>query len=242
MAKDTFTVGTPAPVVEPEVVEEAPVTLVEPKPVVSPAKSEVLATLDMSFAEVLKCDSEGKMVRFACEPDRFLRLNDDQVDRLSGFTRGLYLDAARTNARLLTKAAEPNLLADIVQGGGSATSRLEVIGKKPGMHYFWATGDRVQRAITQEGYKVVDDENLQTFRRGPSSTRTVADRGEVEHVLLEIPQEVADKRLKAAGALSTERHLGAQKAGLASLGKGGYDPDKDPADAKRAWETRKPGE
>ena len=241
MAKDTFRVGKVEEVVEPEPVQEVDkgVALVEPKEEPRAASKEVLATLDMSFAEVLKCDSEGRMVRFAAEPDRFLRLNDAQVDRLSAFTRGLYLDAERTNARLVEKAANPNLLGDIVQGG-SATARLEVLGKKPGMHYFWATPDRVQRAVSQEGYKVVEDPNLQTFSRGPSSTRTVASMGDVEHVLLEIPQEVADARLKAVGEESTKRHLGAQAAGLATMGRGGYDPEKDPADTKRSWATRTP--
>jgi hypothetical protein len=64
--------------------------------------------------------------------------------------------------------------------------------------------------------------------------------GDVEHVLLEIPQEVADARLKAVGEESTKRHLGAQAAGLATMGRGGYDPEKDPADTKRSWATRTP--
>lgn len=252
MAEDNFTIGPQAPLHQGDILEAPPepevgekVTtkhdIAKPKPEIRSLQSEMMATLDTSFAEVLKYDSEGRIVRFACEPDRFLRLNDAQIDKLSAFNRGLYLDAERTNARLVEEARNPRLVGDIVQGG-SATARLEVLNRKPGTHYFWATPDRVQRAVSHEGYKVVDDPNLQTFSRGPSGTKTVAAYGEVEHVLLEIPQETADARLKAVGAESTRRHLGAQAAGMASLGKGGYDPDKDPADTKRSWETRVPND
>jgi len=236
----TATAGPPAPPVDvPEVVEK--VVVVERPPGLG--KDDIFVTLDMTFAEVLKYDSSGEVVRFSSKPGEFLRLNDDQVDRLSGFTRGAYLDAARTHRKTLEEAAEPSFIKGQVIQGATATDRLEVRNKEPGMHYFWGTPDRHRQAVVYEGYQAVNDDELDTFTRGPSTVRTVGEKGNPELILYKIPQAEFDKRQREIGERSTRQHLGAQAAGLADMqrtGQGGYDPDADKADGKRPWRDRQP--
>ena len=211
-----------------------------------PSKSDVLVTLDMAFAEVLKYDSEGRMVRFACEPGKFLRLTDEQIDRLAEFTRGAYLDAARTHTRALEEAAHPSFIKEPISQGGTATARLEVRNKEPGMFYSWRRPDEYRQVTAYEGYQVVNDDELDTFTRSASTVRTVGAHGDPELILVKIPEATKLERLKADEAASQQRNKAAQAAGAAELRQAGgqvYDPDENPqVDAKRNWRDRMPGD
>ena len=235
MVDDDFQVVTKAGKVgRPPKVDPSPVVDVSPK-------VDLLVILDTSFDDVLRFDDGKGIVRFDAAPGRFKRLNDAQIDQLSAFTRGVYLDAERTHRRLLEKADDPNLVTGGITQYARATDRLEIRNKQPGMHYAWRRPDEYRQATVYEGYKVVDDENLDTFVKGPTTVRTVGTHGNPELIAMAIPEAVYMERLKANETRSRERNQGAQAAGAAELARQGgrravYDPDANPvADAKRDW-------
>jgi hypothetical protein len=69
-----------------------------------------------------------------------------------------------------------------------ANSKLEVAGKNPELHYAWRRPDQVRRDMLR-GYRMCQDERVNTMISRSSSLHTVSAMGEDELYLMEIPKE-----------------------------------------------------
>lgn len=204
--------------------------------VVKKSDKSIMVDIDTAYAEVLRYDEENRIIHFVETPGKFLRLNDDQIDKLSDRTKAAYLLSERMHKKAIQEAEEPNLFRPgAIAQTAMATSRLEVRNKKPGRHYLWARPDEYRQRVVYEGYQVENDDGLDTFVKGPSSARTVGEMGSPEYILMSIPEEVHLQRLREVERISQERNASAQESGRSEIGGTAYEPDKDPRDTARNW-------
>lgn len=199
--------GTPA-VLEPEVV--APKTL--------------KVSLDIPTPEVLRLEKEGFTLFFDDEPGKFKELPSGVVEALSSMNKSRYFVALGAHERLRDQKEHPEKFVTpgitVSPRLASATGRLEVRGRKPGMAYCWKRTDELQQAA-YDGWKVSADANLKTFGGEVGSSHQVAAGGNTELVLMEIPEETEKQMLAAPAKQSKARAEGVEKATMEDMKRSG---------------------
>ena len=210
-----------------------------PKP---PKPSKVVISLDNTPSEVISLEEEGVSLFFEDEPGRFLELEETVLQRLSKDNLLRYTVSSRAYEKQIRHKANPDLVATTgltveprkvvppVLRHDSATARMHVEGK-PGMHYFWPLASEVGR-FEQEGAKVTTDPDVKTYGKEVGSSRRIVRFGEVEHVLMEVPETANQARLNAIGDKSKSRGAKLEEATKVEILKGGgipLDPSTKPS-------------
>jgi hypothetical protein len=191
------------------------------KPPKTPIPQKTLISLDNTPEEVLSLDLEGHTLFFEDEVGRFLDLEETIFQQLSRENKNRYLVSQGMNARLVRAQARPDLQATpglkvtpgkspVEKRRNTATARLHVEGV-PGTHYAWPLASEVEE-FEQEGYRVTTDPRVKTYGGDVGSTRRVVKNGEVEHVLMEIPEPSFQAGLKRDSEISRKRVKGTEEA------------------------------
>lgn len=183
-----------------------------------------IVTLDTSIKDVLKWDLEGKDVYFDDEDEKFLFIPEDIVKELSLITKQRYKLAKRVydDAKKDKEKYGDGLeyLSKIKVSGryASATQKLKVHQQKKGFHVCYKRPDEVQSCLA-DGYRIAKD--VKTFNSDVGSVHYVGSHGEPELILMEIPEEEFQKRLKRDGDKSRKFVDAAATDGLSALGANG---------------------
>ena len=203
----------------------------------------ITITLDNSFEDVLKYDSDGYLMIFDDVPGRFMRLADKQFRELSPVNKGAYAVAKLGHDDAVKQRDNPTFLkyGDTSQYA-NPVDQLTVGGKDPGMAYSWKRPDQLRR-VAMQGWKVDQDEGVDTFKRDASSVHTVgaADRGDAELILHKMPRDKYEAIKKAGRDRSEVLRSGQKEAATREIarGEGGrgvpYDPDADVNDTRHPW-------
>lgn len=193
----------------------------------------VFIGVDKTFEEVLNYQSEGYSLFFDDTEGQFLTLDIEQRKQLNPYNSKKYEVAESiVNKTLdLTSIKTSHMKFKPKASFSSATNRLDIKNKKPGMHYAWKRQDELQMCM-HEGFEICQDSNIKTFGNfdeyGSSlegSTHYVQANGEIELVLMEIPQEKADARRKAIEDLSKKRNAAVDETIKEELRQLGGNPD-----------------
>jgi hypothetical protein len=181
-------------------------------------------TLDNTWEEVVSCDKEGKKLLFNDAVGRFFELSPIQVRELSHDNRQRYF-LAEGAAKFNKHEARIAPIADIAVSGrfASPAARLEVTNKTPGRHYTWKRTDEVAN-YKRDGYEVATEDGLGTADSVPSGVRKVTAHGEDELVLMSIPQELEDARVRAKLERNRRLEQGQEKELESQLGEQFFDP------------------
>jgi hypothetical protein len=179
----------------------------------------VEVTIDMTETEVLALNEKGVKLNFSVE--EFLELSEDAVKALYRENLMNYSGAKALYARHKRYEEQPDVLKRVKAKskplrtlGNTATRKLRAKEfVKPGMHPCWKRPDEVDEALEQ-GYTFVPDGEGGTKARRTkvgeaddgseefAGFRQVKDRGKVEQVLMQIPEERYQEHLKAMSVLS----------------------------------------
>ena len=193
-------------------------------------------SVDQTFEDVLGFDEKGKLLVFDHEPGRFLELSEKQVSQLSYHNKGAYF-VSKEMFRGAVAEAEPDFLKGLsIMQGASPTARLGVKGLRPGMHGCWKRDDEVAGCL-REGYTVVQGDEVETFASRVGSAHTLGAKGNVEMVLMEIPQAAYMARIKAAEQVSQRRVKGAEATAVAEMRQGGGIPFESSDDTSGGWKV-----
>jgi hypothetical protein len=191
------------------------------------ASKSVKITLDNTPEQVLNFEKEGYTLFFEDEPGKFLNLPQEVVDKLNSSNRTRFLVACGVHARLRQEQEHPENLRsaglEISPRLASATSRLLVRGKKPGMAYCWKRTDELRQA-SYEGWKVATDPGLETFGGEAGSTKQVSAGGQTELVLMEIPEETSLAMQRASAEKSEKRARNVESSTAEDIRKSGGIP------------------
>ena len=193
--------------------------VVDPDKVVEVVKGKSIEiTLDTSDKDVLDYDKKGKTLHFNSDIGRFKALRDVVLQNLSKRVRQDYFLAFDEHQQNTKEALNPfrdlNLKVTL-PGGGTATSKLDVLNKQKGFHYAWRRPD--ERGVAEyEGAVPVQKGELN--REGKEigvlsgtaltgSSFTIKDSGgDEELVLYKIPTELYEAKLKEVGDKSRQRN------------------------------------
>jgi hypothetical protein len=192
-----------------------------PKPLLPSIPSKCLISLDNTPAEVLSFDMQGITLYFEDEPGRFLDLEEAIFQKLNLDNKNRYLVSQGMNARLVRAQTHPELQATpgmtvtpgkypVEKRRNTATAKLHVEGV-PGIHYAWPLASEVEE-FQDLGYKVTSDPRVKTYGGDVGTSRRVVRDGNVEHVLMEIPDPSFQSQLKQNSDASRKRMKGAEEA------------------------------
>lgn len=191
-------------------------------------------SIDSKIKEIIDLDSEGYLLSFESDPQRFKKLPDEVVNELSRMNRDRYRTSFECYKGEVDQKDNPENFKtpglDITSRYASATARLEVEGKRPGVRYCWASGDDVRKR-SRMGYKVCNDPNIKTFHGDPDGVHRVADERGTELVLMEAPQSVWKEHRKHVREKSARRRGAVEATGERDVKQTGYKsfrPSKGP--------------
>lgn len=193
----------------------------------------VVISIDNTYEDVIQYQSKGYSIFFADGEGELLELTPEQRKKLNPYNAKKYETAKQIVEKTLdlTSIKTSHMKFEPKATFASATNRLKIENGKPGMHYAWKRQDELQMCM-YEGFKICQDPNVKTFgmfdEYGSSlegSTHYVKANGEIELVLMEIPQERADARRKAIEDLSKKRNAAVDDAIKAELEALGGDPE-----------------
>lgn len=126
-----------------------------------------VVTVATTFDDLVELDREvrkdrNRRLRFSAKPSEFLKLDDDQLGRLSQDTQMAYTIAREEYQELYEAGADPTTqeaLEHIKAGyqSGRAKKRLEIRNQRKGFVYQWVRPDMVDEFIDVRGYRIVKD-------------------------------------------------------------------------------------
>lgn len=163
-------------------------------------------TLDMSDEDVLQYDKDGGNLFWDGSLENFKMLDAESIEELSSMNRTRYFSSFQEYQKAFERKDEPKISDRIKISPrlARATQRLEVTGKKPGMHYCWKRSDEVAHSKV-EGYKTVSDSTVGSFSGLKDGHHEVGADGDTELVLMEIPEELHQERQRAVSEKSKRR-------------------------------------
>lgn len=199
----------------------------------------VFISIDKTFENVLQYQQEGYSLHFADGEGELLELTSEQVEELNLFNKEKYRVAvAITNKTLdLTSVKTSHMKFKPKASYASATNRLRVENKKPGLHYAWKRQDELQQ-VMYEGGRVCQDPDVTTFGAfnelgkpivEKDSTHYVQADGEIELVLTETPDEINQLRRDAIDDRSVRQNKAVDttaKAEIDALGGNSTEAEK----------------
>ena len=193
----------------------------------------VFISIDNTYEDVIQYQHEGYSLFFADGEGELLILTDEQKKKLNLFNAEKYRIAEAIINKTLDLSSIKTIHMEFRPKAAyaSATNRMRIENGRPGMHYAWKRPDELQMCM-YEGFKICQDPLIKTFgmfdENGSSlegSTHYVQANGEIELVLMEIPQERSDARRKAIEDLSKKRNAAVDAAIKAELESLGGDPE-----------------
>ncbi len=194
-------------------------------------------SIDFTPQEVVSLDKEGYILTFDDMPGRFLDLKENVLNKLSKFNRTSYLVSEGLHARRKREASNPEDFATpglkVNPGYATATARLKVQNMTPGMHPCWKRPDELRQA-SYDGYTVARGKEIDTFMGEEGDVHKVGAYGQDELILMQIPEETADQRMKDVVDKSNRRSEAVKSNAIEDLRRGGipYDPPKKGSDGK----------
>ena len=194
-----------------------------------------IVTIDIPVKTVLKWDLENKDIFFDDEEDKFLELSEDIVKELSLVTKQRYklakrvYDDAKKDKEKYGDGLEYLSKIKISGKHASATQKLKVHQQKKGFHVCYKRPDEVQSCLA-DGYRIAKD--VKTFNSDVGSVHYVGSHGEPELILMELPEEEFQKRLKRDGDKSRRFVEAVATDGLKALGTKGILSENTPSTEK----------
>lgn len=179
----------------------------EPPKHKAPFPKRVDITLDMSDEDVLHYDEDGGNLFWDGSLEGMKLLEDETVKKLSSINRERYFSSLQEYTTAFSRKDDGPRVGNRIEVSprlARATQRLEVTGKRPGIHYCWKRSDEVNHAKV-EGYKAVSDPAVETFMGEGSEVRKVGADGYTELVLMEIPDSLHQERQRAISEKSKRR-------------------------------------
>ncbi len=162
-----------------------------------PVKKQVIKNISVDITEedVLKWNEAGHGLIFESDIGQFKALPEKVVNQLSHVnTRAYWVSyTLHKQAVALEEAGGPAVLHDIRPSptAARATTRLEVQGKQPNMHYEYMLPQELQLKGYQ-GWRPSTDPRVKTFCKTPGGSHQLispTEPGTPEQVLMEIPKE-----------------------------------------------------
>lgn len=157
--------------------------------------SKMVGSVDNTMEDVVKWDNEGRTLFFEDDEDKFLTLPTDVVRDLSRSNRQRY-DLAKRIARgdsvldSMTTAIQGFDSGDYAVRPGSASANLAVLGKKPGMDYYWERKENVNKRRS-EGWQVDTDSDVKTIHDESCTYKTVGGEKNPEMILVSRPNSIS---------------------------------------------------
>jgi hypothetical protein len=184
-------------------------------------KEKIQFSLDFTDDEVVYYNQNGDLF---FDPESFRELPTEVVDELTRENKGRYLSALGTFKFEESRGTEkPTIELSVDPRLAAASSRLEVSGKKPGIHYHWRRVDE-QSQWRREGYKVTTDPDIMTFHKAEGNTHRVNYQGVDEMILTEIPEDLYKARQRAVSEKSRRIVEGAEATAAAEMRSAGGIP------------------
>lgn len=186
---------------------------------------KVRVTVDMDEESVIELSERNVEISFADSKGEFLQLSSEAIKKLRMADREKYFLAFGRYQFAVEEALDEATEIEGLKISGrlaSATSRLEVSGKDPKLHYCWKRPDELRQA-GYEGYQVAKGSQLRSFGGGPGTVHRVGALGEDELVLMQKPKEQAQKDLLAPAQKSKNRVRQFDKAAKESIGRHAFD-------------------
>lgn len=155
-------------------------------------KKVVVRAVDTTVEKIVELDKEGATLVFDTSSDGFVKLQDEDLVKLSKWNRDRYLVAREIWEEIQGAGKDP--LLEIVQGiefgpnRGSATARLHIEGRDKNCVYWWATPDRVYEKMTQ-GWVPVQGGMEKTLHSRDGRVHRIGKKGEEELILMKMPRE-----------------------------------------------------
>jgi len=206
--------------------DEQRAKIVKPRP--SGKKEKIIVALDMTGADVIDLQEQGKDLFFSEDPDEFvdlIRVYPEAFGELNKIHRDRFSVSYALYKVALRQQENPGSGITVTSNSGSATQRMNVGHQNPKMHYCWKRPDQLQQA-QYAGLKVSTDPDLVTFCSVPGSSHQISANGKTELVLHEKPKAVheaeqsalADKAMRKAHAVTEQAAEAVKRAGAAPSG------------------------
>jgi hypothetical protein len=179
-----------------------------------------IVKLDMSDEDVVKLDKAGKILRFSTEPGEFKNLSLDVVQTLSHQNMSTYLLTEKLHEQemkqkevLETDAWKSHIV--VGEDSGQAGRRLKPFETKAGYETYWSAPDKIEerRAL---GWEVVQGHEARTLH-GDGSSHQITRNGQTELVLLHMPKELHEQRVKMKQKNVDERRKGLREESKAKV-------------------------
>lgn len=156
----------------------------------------VLVTNAMKPVDVVKLDQEGKELLFD-QKEEFLLIEDSLVAQLSRENKLRYHLAKQFHDTWLRSAVEQRAAAIEVDPEivGSAYDKLNKMQVNSNLHTRWVRKDRLPDVLAK-GYKILQAHEASTLLGAQGNAHTISQNGKTELVLVGIPKEVYEKRLR----------------------------------------------
>ena len=165
-----------------------------------------IISVDTKVVDMLKWDSEGKVLDYDTSPEGFKDLPIEVMKELSFENKSRYIIAKQ-----LAEAEKGNTDGGwknditITEQYASPSERIEVKGKQDGFSYYLATPDKISKHEGR-GFRVVPSGSPESI--GLSGRNTIGTVGREELVLMKTTAENAAK-IKAAKAEKNAKRKGA---------------------------------
>lgn len=185
-------------------------------------QNKITVTIDSDIESVIESSQKGDLIFFNDDPDKFLELEKEEVDRLARKDRqNYYMAYGAWKYNCESQDPEPTEGLKISSRFASARDRLNIDGGDPDMAYVWKRTDEMMKA-GHEGYTIARGSNLRTFGGGPrSKIHRLGVFGDDELVLMMEPKERQKERIRQAGEKSTNRIKSHDEAAKEELNRGG---------------------
>jgi hypothetical protein len=148
-----------------------------------------IVTIDTSLKDMLKWDSDGRIMDFDTSPEGFRTIPIDQLRELSFENKNRYM-MAREIHRLEVEGQGGDWKQDIIitEQYASPSERIEVKNRQDGFEYYLSTPEKIGKHEAN-GFTVVPKNGKESI--GVSGRNTIGTAGKEELVLMRTTKENA---------------------------------------------------
>lgn len=192
----------------------------------SKRSKKVYISVDNTIEDVVQSENEGASIYFESDLGKFMELPEEVVTSLSKGNQARYFTSYYLWRKALEMEKAPATPGIQIDGRyARASARLEVGGRKPGMHYAWIDPPTGRVKERYEGYEFASDENLQTVDKSASGIPVIHGRdGREELVLMVTSEENFEKSQRPAREKSKSRAAGEEDRAMRELGPTAFKP------------------
>jgi len=190
-------------------------------------------TIDTTFEDIVKWDEQSKRVDFAHEPGKFKELSEKQLEQLSVWAKRQYFLSKNMNKQAKAEEESPikglKVSPRLVSPGNKLAVEYKE-GFRDKWHPAWLRADGHYKHL-RDGYQPITHEEIEHHFApglGAGSTVQIGTERETELILYKLPLEEHERRLAAAGRVSSDRVATNQENTMEAIRQGGGQASKPP--------------